>query len=96
MVLIESLPVTKAGSSFDTLQVSSFLTNLNATNLFVNGSTPNATASAYDQHVGLMSNSNADLTTTLGFNTIFGTNAGQLALSTQSIATSSVDSRHTW
>jgi Ca2+-binding RTX toxin-like protein len=73
---------TKTGAAFDTLQVSSFLTSLNTTNLFSNGTTTaNIAATAYDQHVVLI-NSTADLSTTLGFNSVFGAGAGHLSLLT--------------
>jgi Ca2+-binding RTX toxin-like protein len=73
---------TKTGTAFDTLQVSSFLTALNGTNLYLTGSAfTNVAATAYDQHVVLI-NSTADLATTNGFNSVFGAGAGHLALFT--------------
>ncbi|SMC31109.1 peroxidase family protein [Polynucleobacter kasalickyi] len=69
---------TKTGAAFDTLQVSSFLTNLNATNVFSNGSsTANVAASAYDQHVVLI-NSTVDLSNSANWSGIFGNGAGHL------------------
>ena len=73
---------TKTGTAYDTLQVSSFLTGLNATNLFLTGTGfANVAATAYDQHVVLL-NSTQDLSTTAGFNAVFGAGAGHLALLT--------------
>jgi Ca2+-binding RTX toxin-like protein len=69
---------TKTGAAFDTLQVSSFLTSLNGTNVFSNGtSTANVAAADYNNHVVLI-NSTVDLSNSANWGGIFGNGVGHL------------------